>query len=349
MEYRRNSGTYYSEDAIRAVIDLCEVEVVTETTTHFMLYCPFHGNTDSPSFVIQKDEQGLFNCFNPSCEERGNLNQFVKKVKGCNELEAARIILKASKEHARPISEIIAKRFNAPPTFVKFEVDFDDLHEKMWGSPAHEYMKGRGFEDSTLAYFKIGYSQLRDMVIVPMYSPDDLPIGLIGRAIQEKRFKNSTGLPKKETLWNFNNAKKSDRVILVESSFDAMRIHQAGFSGAVATLGPIGPRHFEQINRTFNSVIIMTDDDKKEYRNDCAKCRRDGSYMCYGHQPGLELGKKIAEGTSNKKVYWANYGDTRFPKGCKDASDMTDDQIRQCINGSATSFELKMKYGTDVT
>ncbi len=209
-------------------------------------------------------------------------------------------------------------------------------------------MRGRNFDDETLSYFNVGYSSNQDMVVVPMYSPDDMPIGLIGRSIKEKRFKNSVGLPKKETLWNFNNAKKQDQVVVVESSFDAMRIYQSGTPGVVATLGPVSPRHIEQMSRTFSSIVIMTDNDQKRFEQNCAKCRRSGSYMCNGHQAGLELGKKISEGLRGKKVYWANFGPTRFPPGCKDASDMTDDQIRQTIRGKATAFELKMKYGLDV-
>jgi DNA primase len=62
--------------------------------------------------------------------------------------------------------------------------------------------------DETLGYFRIGYSAKRDAIMVPMHNPDGLPIGVIGRSIAGKDFKNSKGLPKNKTAWNFHRAKR---------------------------------------------------------------------------------------------------------------------------------------------
>ncbi len=72
------------------------------------------------------------------------------------------------------------------------------------------------------SYFELGYSENMGMVTVPVHSPDGMAIGIVGRSIEGKAFKNSTNLPKSKTLFNIHRAKKiGDQVIVVESSFDA--------------------------------------------------------------------------------------------------------------------------------
>jgi DNA primase len=95
---------------------------------------------------------------------------------------------------------------------------------------ARDYFETRGINSESMNYFRLGYSEHQNMVVVPVHSPDGLPVGIVGRSIVEKKFKNSTNLPKNQTLFNIHRAKKiGSHVIIVESSFDAIRVHQAGF------------------------------------------------------------------------------------------------------------------------
>jgi DNA primase len=49
-------------------------------------------------------------------------------------------------------------------------------------------------------------------------------------------------------------------VIVCESSFDAIRIHQSGFPNVVATLGGnISMENIQNLNKYASSIIIMTD------------------------------------------------------------------------------------------
>lgn len=206
-------------------------------------------------------------------------------------------------------------------------------------SPAHTYMIGRGFDEDTLDYFKIGYSAKQNMVVVPMHDPNGMPIGLIGRSIADKRFKNSTGLPKAKTCWNFHRAKRTgDTVIVCEASFDAMRIHQAGYPNVVALLGGhVTDMHLAQLSRTFSKIIIMTDFDHKQYRPNCRMCNYK---KCRGHRPGRDLGRAIQSRLPNKRVLWAAYDDTCvYPHDAKDAGDMTDNEIRQCLKNAISNLE----------
>jgi 5S rRNA maturation endonuclease (ribonuclease M5) len=267
----------------------------------------------------------------------------LRRLKGLNPFEAARAILKykdATQDTAA--ARIAAIRENAKaPEFVAFPEDpVNRMAEELWyNDHAVAYLRGRGFEDETLRGFGVGYSSKKDMTVVPMHDPNGMLVGFIGRAIDDKVFKNTPNLPKSKTAWNFHRAKKyGDTVIVVESSFDAMRIHQAGFPNVVALLGGhFTEYHKEQLARTFSKIIIMTDFDKLRYRPNCRKCA--AFKECQGHRAGRDLGRSIVNALPNKRILWAAYDDECvFPHGAKDAGDLTDDEIRQCLNNAVSNF-----------
>jgi DNA primase len=216
-----------------------------------------------------------------------------------------------------------------------------------WENPeAVRYMvEERGIEEETLEFFSVGYSAKKDIIAVPMHSPQGLPVGVIGRPASkdDKFFKNSRGLPTSKTLWNIHRAKKhGETVIITEASFDGMRVHQAGYPNVVSCLGGnFSVHHFDLISRHFDKIIIMTDFDQssKYIYNNCYKCKRRGFNLCMGHNPGRDLGATIAAGLRNKSVYWASYDEgIVYPNNSKDAGEMTDDEIRQCLKNAVPNF-----------
>jgi DNA primase len=89
-----------------------------------------------------------------------------------------------------------------------------------------------------------------------------MPIGFVGRSIEGKEFKNTPGLPKSKTLFNLHRVKSSDKVYVVESSFDAIRLDQCGFP-AVATLGSnVSNIQIELLQKYFNDIIVIADNDE---------------------------------------------------------------------------------------
>lgn len=336
----------YSEEQVESVIRQCGVDVDSQTENDFLCFCPIHGGSrDTPSFSISKTK-GSFICFNPSCGEMGTLIELVKKVSDRNEFEARRLILKAASDNEADRLEVFRRKLQPKEDFVGFPQSvLDRMYEDFWKTPhAIEYMtKERGFTEETLRYFKIGYSNKRGIVAVPMHDSKGMPIGVVGRpaSTTSKYFRNSDKLPKSKTLWNLHRAKRTGgTVIVVESSFDAMRVHQAGFPNVVATLGGhLSDYHIEQLDRHFTCIIIMTDMDDKHFYDNCAKCRRAGFKVCHGHNPGRDLGRTIVEKMTKKRVLWASYEDkVVYPHKAKDAGNMTDDEIRQCIRNAVSNF-----------
>lgn len=348
---RQQTDTYEAEQ-VRGVLDEIGLRIEGETSEDFLCFCPYHNNHSTPSFAISF-ETGLFFCFNPACNVTGNLLDLAQYVGKMTFFQAARLIKRA--EVVTDFSSRIESLFEEKPEFESFDPGLiEDRHTDLWKSKkALDYlMQERGFTEETLKYFKIGYSAKRDLIMVPMHDPDGMPVGVIGRSpsVTEKIFKNSKGLPTSKTLFNYHRAKRSNGTgVIVEASFDVMRIHQAGTPGAMGLLmGHFSKFHKQLIERSFDKLIIMTDNDPPKFYDDCAKCRRKGFVLCCGHRPGLELGSKISNELTGKRIYWSWYDEDRWPRiegkkiFAKDPGDMTDDQIRQCIRNAKPNYEYQL-------
>jgi DNA primase len=227
---RKIDSTQYAPNHIKSVIKALGLDVVAEPGNEVMFYCPFHSNRHTASCCINKSS-GAWLCFNPSCGESGTLTELVRRVLHKNDFEAIRFIAAQEKEALNNFDEAMASMFEDKPDFEEFSQEtLDKLYADLSASKeAQGYLLSRGINKSSIDYFKLGYSSNMNMVITPVHSPDGTPIGLVGRSIEGKSFKNSTNLPKSKTLFNVHRAKKiGEHVIVVESNFDAIRIHQAG-------------------------------------------------------------------------------------------------------------------------
>jgi DNA primase len=323
MVSRKVDTTTYAPAHVKSVIKSAGLEIVGETGNDFLCYCPFHANRHTSSFSVSR-EKGAYICFNPSCGETGTLVELVKKLLEKNEFEAIRYIAARESESLENFDEVLKDMFEDKPDFVEFPQNtLDDLHNNLESNlHAKEYFRHRGINDESMQHFKLGYSSNMGMVIVPVHSPDGIPVGLVGRSISEKKFKNSTNLPRSKTMFNIHRAKKiGNQVIIVESTFDAIRVHQAGFPNVVATLGGhISHDNLNLLNRYFTRIVIMTDAD----------------------QAGRELGMTIASKLRNKDILWASHSYGKiYPSNAKDAGDMTDEEIATCIKNSVSDIEYR--------
>ena len=320
---KQASQTEYTPAHIKSVIKSLGIDISGETSNDYLTYCPFHSNRHTPSFSISRTK-GAYICFNPSCGKTGTIMDLVKEALGKNEYQALRYIESKQAESIENFDEELKSMFEDKPDFVEFsQQTLDDLYNNLGKNKhAQEYFEHRGINIDSMHYFKLGYSSNLGMVIVPVHSPDGTPVGLVGRSISEKRFKNSNNLPRSKTMFNIHRAKRiGDRVIIVESTFDAIRIHQAGFPNVVATLGGhISHDNIKLLNRYFNTIILMTDADNA----------------------GRELGISIASKLKNKNILWASHSYGKiYPNGAKDAGDMSDEDINACINNAVSDFEYR--------
>ena len=220
MVSRKIDATTYAPAHVKSVIKELGIEIVGETGNDFLCYCPFHANRHTSSFSVSR-EKGAYICFNPSCGEAGTLSELVKKILNKNEFEAIRYIAAREAESVENFDEVLKDMFEDKPDFVEFpQQTLDDLYNNLGSNPhAQEYFRHRGIQDEAMHYFKLGYSANMGMVTVPVHSPDGIPVGLVGRSISEKKFKNSTNLPRSKTMFNIHRAKKiGNQVVIVEST-----------------------------------------------------------------------------------------------------------------------------------
>ena len=183
-------------------------------------------------------------------------------MSGRTYFEAVRFI--KTKETEQDLEKDINQKLVAKPEFVPFdELIIKRLNNGLFGSDrAKNYFEYRKITPASWSKFALGYSEKQDMVTVPVHSPDNIPVGFVGRSIEGKEFKNTPGLPKAKTLFNLNRVKTADKVYVVESSFDAIRLDQVGFP-AVATLGAnVSNTQIELLQKYFNNIIVIADNDE---------------------------------------------------------------------------------------
>jgi DNA primase len=176
--------------------------------------------------------------------------------------EAARFI--KSKEGENNIETVINKALYAKPDYVQY----DELVLKRLANTLLESDRGKNYlayrkiTPESFVKFGLGYSDKQDMVVVPVHSPEGIPLGFVARSIEGKDFKNTPGLPKSKVLFNLHRVKMAERVYVVESSFDAIRLDQAGYP-AVATLGAnVSNTQIELLQKYFNDIVVIADNDE---------------------------------------------------------------------------------------
>ena len=256
---RRNTDSVYSDEQIKRVLAGSGINVESEVDSDYIIFCPFHGNHRTPAGEVDKSN-GIFFCF--SCHKACDLIELIMHTSGRTYFEAARFI--KSKETNTDISTLISKELAKEPEFVEFdEFTVKRLNAAALESPrAMRYFNGRLINDESVRKFQLGYSDKRDMVTIPVHSPDGMCVGFVGRSVEGKEFKNSPKLPKSKTLFNLNRIKTSRQVYVVESSFDAIRLDQCGMP-AVATLGAsVNGTQIELLQKYFNDVIVIADNDE---------------------------------------------------------------------------------------
>lgn len=311
----------YSKADLRSILRSCNIEVVSETGTDFLCLCPFHHNTDSPAFAASYIK-GLYVCYNQNCNSAGTILDLVKQLTNRNDYEALRFISANKQSDAEAFEDGLKDLLDEKPEFVQFPEDtLKGLHDGLAkNEQAKDYLKSRKIDIPAMQQFNMGYSENMGMVTVPLHSPDGLAVGIIGRSIKDKRFKNSVNLPRNKTMFNLHRAKREGGTIIVcESSFDVIRLWQAGYPNAVGTLGgSISDINIQNLNKYASTIIIMTDND----------------------QAGRALGNTIATKLRNKNILWAKYDHgIVYPHSAKDVGDMTDEEIKQCVKNAIPHFE----------
>lgn len=299
--------SFYSEEQVRRSLIAAGITIEGEVDTDYLIYCPWHSNYRTPAGEVAK-ESGHFYCF--ACSASHTLVELVQEVSGKSYFESLRLI--NSKGDNSDIVEILNKTLEIRDKFTEFDAELiDRLHDSVYLGGS-DYFHSRGINDESIEKFKLGYSLRRHMVTVPVHSPDGVCVGFVGRSVEGKFFKNSKDLPKKHTLFNLHRVKRKEKVFVIESSFEAILLDQVG-ANAVATLGArVSNEQAELLNRYFNSIILVRDND--------------------------DAGKEMAERLT--KILGSKLLVTTAPSGAKDVGDLSRDQLITFVN----KFDNQLEY-----
>ena len=256
---RRNKNSSYTQEQIKRVLAGSGIDIESEVDSDYIIFCPFHANHRSPAGEIDK-RNGTFFCF--SCHHVADLVEVVVKTSGRTYFEAVRFI--KSKGTESDLTSEINRQLHTKPDYIQFdELLIKRLNtQALEGPRAMRYFAGRSVTEQSVKKFALGFSEKQDMVTIPVHAPDGMCIGFVGRSIEGKEFKNTPGMPKSKLLFNLHRVKTADRVYVVESSFDAIRLDQVGFP-AVATLGSnVSNIQIELLKKYFNNIIVIADNDE---------------------------------------------------------------------------------------
>jgi DNA primase len=295
---RRNKNNIYTSEQIKRVLTGSGIDIENEVDTDYIIFCPFHGNYRTPAAEVDK-QTGMFFCF--SCHYITDLIELIMHTSGRTYFESARFI--KSKEGKYSLEDEINKQLIEKQDYVPFdELLVRRLHQQAMESPrAMRYYAGRSIVEQSVVKFSLGYSEKRDMVTIPVHSPDGVCVGFVGRSVEGKEFKNSPKLPKSKILFNLHRIKASKIVYVVESSFDVIRLDQCGMP-AVATLGAsVNSTQIGLLQKYFNDIIVIADNDEA------------GGNMV--EKLSKQLGSRLSVLQIEKKY--------------KDIGDMDDDAIKQ--------------------
>lgn len=298
----------YTSGQIESLLRSCDIKIGGEIDTHFLIFCPFHYNVNTPACEVDKSN-GMFICF--SCGETGSIIDMIMRTTNRNYFEAMRMI--NSRKDVVDIEREVDQAIEASSDLPEFDMDLiRKLHTSLMNSDrAKEYFANRNISQESAVTFMLGYSEKQDMVVVPVFSVENICLGFVARSIEGKSFKNSTGLPKSKTLFNINNVKRQ-KMVVVESSFDVIRLSQLNIP-AVATLGATVSKSQISLLQTYASSIIVCPD------NDDA---------------GSGLIDKIVKNIKNREIEVV-----RLNKG-KDIGDLADNEILDTFNNAGNKLIL---------
>jgi 5S rRNA maturation endonuclease (ribonuclease M5) len=209
----------------------------------------------------------------------------------------------------RRIEDMLAEKEIQPfNEWENIDVNWFHLNDARNGFPARSYFMSRGLSQKAYQYFKVGYAN--KMMVIPVFDLAGKLIGVIGRSINEKRYKYSKGLQKGNIIWNLHNVVNSDHIVLTEGALDAIAIWDAGVRHVGAILGGhISEAQF-QLLRRFAYVVAFFDNDEA------------------GRAATLQLMDRMP-----LQTYLVEY-----PDGVKDPGEMTKEQIINAYLNRQDSF-----------
>jgi hypothetical protein len=252
-------------EQMEPILERLGIEVINVRGSEIQSYCPAHkertGKEDrNPSWYINF-ETGAHICF--SCDFRGSLyslTAYLKDMKdnfGFFDYEQA----KAWLEIPEDLSTVWERT-----TKVTLEPEAPKITEaalKSFVNPPIEALKVRGLTLESAIKYEILWDSNKSNWIIPIRDPyTKVLMGWQEKGFTNRFFKNfPTGIVKSDALFGFKQL-DGERVIVVESPLDVVRLDSVGISGGVAVFGAIISNQQVKLIKSAKQIFMAMDNDE---------------------------------------------------------------------------------------
>ncbi len=270
-------------------LDVKHIAKATENEVKFSCPYPAHVRGDTNPSAYMNIHTTAFLC--QSCHAKGNAVIFTSDILGVSQIEAVRLLRQRYSPagidlESRSIVEEVKKILNKKKpekrenkAIPKNVIDQYHVEWKQWqkelaepAPPWASYMFMRGFSATTLNVWGFGYCEERQRITLPVRDENGVVIGIKGRALNDRKPKylNMRGnghepYLKNEVvfaIWEAGLWGHTD-LIVVEGEFNAVMMHQYGFSNTVAINGSyFGQRQLRLLKERADSVTLFFDSDR---------------------------------------------------------------------------------------
>jgi DNA primase len=242
--------------------------------------CPNPEHETTKSHFQINTKKPLVHCF-ANCGISGDYIHAIKIIKGCDEREAKRTVLRASRV---PLAGEVAtvgglgkrKSIAGDSELEKDRRALDGGRFTYLPKQARAYLTVRGVDGSSRGKWQIGYDEDSERLVIPAYDERSILRFLIRQridGISRAKYLYTDGSIKTSLLFGAcymeRERLRSHGLILCEGPLDAVRMHQLRFSNAVSILGSgISQRQVRLIDK-FNPkrVYLMFDKDEAGAHN----------------------------------------------------------------------------------
>jgi DNA primase len=184
---------------------------------------------------------GLVHCF-AQCGISGTYTHAISMIEGCDERRAKKLIFghRTRNSQGNGKREKIEARPASRPTSI-----VSNDYTKYLPSIALEYLSGRGIVSGSIATWDLRWDEDEKRIVIPAKDLRGITRFFIKRAVLEsqhpKYLYGPEGVSKNSLLFGACQTDpgviRSDGLILVEGSLDAIRLAQHGYRNVVACLG----------------------------------------------------------------------------------------------------------------
>jgi DNA primase len=217
-----------------------------------LTYCPNpdHPNTHTPAFQINV-ERPLVHCFS-HCGISGSYKWAIAQIEGISVQRAEKIILRQLRGYAP--RERPARSRAQTKQEIQREIN---LHDYSYLPPdALAYLEERKITDASVAKWEIGFDVEEQRLVIPAYDERNRLRFLIRRAIHRDdypKYLYDEDADVNSLLFGYRHLGRdrvrSEGLILVEGSLDAIKLYQHGLTNTVGILGSsISDRQFHLID-----------------------------------------------------------------------------------------------------